>query len=363
MKKNNKMPEVDIELLRKFFQKRCDQGEKELIRSWFSDLRYEGKLKNLVGEHWEEIALESPDYDLDTDRLLDKLHHEIHLDAYKKSLNVPFYSKVYRQLSRIAAILLLPLLVISSLYFLSGGRFVAKGEKSIYAEIHSPLAARTRFELPDGSTGWLNSGSSLKFPVKFSGTQRKVELSGEGFFDVATDSNRPFVVNASDINVMALGTRFNVLAYPDDEAFEVTLESGKVVVEKTREHGEPVKLAELKPDHQLAISTITGNVNVKKVMPAKYTSWKEGKLVFRNDPMYNVVKRISRWYNVEINLKDKEMESYTFRATFENEAFSEVLKLLKASSPIDYVEHEREMLSDGTFTKRRVTLFLKPGKK
>ena len=359
-KENKTEPEVNIELIKKFLQKKCNHDEHEIVLDWFTSIRYERKLKNIIREHWDEIQLESPDYDLDTDRFLDKLHHLIHLDSYKKSCNVPFYRKAYRQLSKIAAVLLLPVLVISTWYFITDGRFFSKEEKAIYAEIFSPLSARTRFELPDGSTGWLNSGSTLKFPVKFYGSQRKVELSGEGFFDVVKDSKRPFVVSVCDIDIVALGTRFNVLAYPDDETCEITLESGKVVVEKIRKSGEPVKLAKLQPDHQLVISNETNYTGIKKVETEKYTSWKEGKLVLRNDPMNEVVKRINRWYNVEIDLKDKELENYTFRATFEDETINDVMTLLKISSPIDFVEHKREMMSDGTYAKRKITFFLKP---
>jgi len=358
-KENKEKSGVDINLLKKFIQKKCNPDEHELVLNWFTDFRYERKLKYIVNEHWDEIELESPEYDLDTNRFLDKLHHLIHLDSYKKSCNVPFYRKAYRQLSKIAAVLLIPVLIISACYFLTDRRFFVKEEKTIYAEIYSPLAARTRFELPDGSTVWLNSGSKLKFPVKFRGTQREVKLTGEGFFNVVKDSQKPFVVKTGNINIKALGTTFNVLAYPDDKICEVTLESGKVVVGKIRDSGEPVKLAELQPDHQLTVSKETGIIDTKEVFTEKYTSWKEGKLIFRNDPMKEVVKRISRWYNVEIELKDKELEMYRYRATFENETFSEVLKLLKLTSPIDYVEHKREMLCDGTFTKKKIILFLK----
>lgn len=363
MNKNDNKPEVDIKLIRKFLEKKCAPEERELILNWFTDIRYENKLKHIISEHWDEVELESSDYDLDTNRILDKLHHFIHLDSYKKSRDLPFYRKAYQQLSKIAAVLLLPVLVISTWYFLTDGRFFANEEKTIYAEIYSPLAARTRFELPDGTTGWLNSGSTLKFPVKFRGTQREVKLSGEGFFDVVKDSERPFVVKTCNIEIKALGTRFNVLAYPDDETCEITLESGKVIIEKTRESGEPVKLAELQPNHQIVISRRTYKSEVSEVATEKYTSWKEGKLVLRNDPMIKVVKRIGRWYNVEITLKDKELESYRYRATFEDETFSEILKLLKLTSPIDYIEHKREILRDGTFTKKKITLFLilKPG--
>jgi len=360
---NKTEQEVDIKLIKKFLQKKCNHNEHELVLNWFTHIRYERKLKYIIREHWDEIELESSDYDLDTNRFLDKLHHLIHLDSYKKSHNLPFYSKVYQQFSKIAAILLLPVLIISAWYFLTDGQFFTKEEKTIYAEIFAPLAARTRFELPDGSTGWLNSGSTLKFPVKFYGAQRKVELSGEGFFNVVKDPEKPFLVKTSDINIIALGTKFNVLAYPDDKIYEVTLESGKVVVEKISGSGESVKLVELEPDHQLVISRKTGILDTREVVAERYSSWKEGKLILRNDPMSEVVKRIGRWYNVEIDLKDKELESYRYRATFENETFSEVLKLLKLTSPIDYVEQEREMSPDGTFTKKKIIFFIKPGYK
>ena len=359
--KNKAEPEVDIKLIKKFLHKKCNHNEHELVLNWFTHFKYERKLKHIIREHWDEIELESRDYDLDTNRFLDKLHHLIHLDSYKKSRSQPFYRKVYQKFSKIAAVLLLPVLIISTWYFLTDGRFFAQEEKTIYAEIYSPLAARTRFELPDGSTCWLNSGSTLKFPVKFRGAQREVKLTGEGFFNVVKDPENPFVVKTSYMNITALGTRFNVLAYPDDETCEITLESGKVVVEKIRESGEPVKLMELQPNHQLVISRKTGIIDTKEVVAEKYTSWKDGKLVFRNDLMNEVVKRIGRWYNVEIDLKDKELESYRYRATFENETFSEVLKLLKLTSPIDYVEQKREMLPDGTFTKKEIIFFLKPG--
>lgn len=359
-KKDNK-PEVNINLIRKNLQKKCTHKERELISKWFTDIRYERKLKYIIREHWDEIELESPDYDMDSDRLLDKLHHLINLDTYSKSRKLPFYRKAYQQLSKIAAVLLLPILVISAWYFMTNGQLFAKEEKTNYVEIFSPLAARTRFELPDGTIGWLNSGSTLKFPVRFKGKQREVVLSGEGFFKVMKDPEKPFIVKTSNMDIKALGTSFNVLAYPDDETCEITLESGKVIIEKTMENGKSSKLVELQPNHQVVISKKTYKSVVREVSPSKYTSWKEGKLVFRNDPMNLVVKKIGRWYNVNINLQDKDLESYRFRATFEDETFTEVMKLLKLTSPIDYVEHQREMMPDGTFTKKKITLFIKPG--
>ncbi|MFO7853475.1 MAG: FecR family protein [Bacteroidota bacterium] len=357
--KPKKEQEVDIKLIKKFLNKKCTPNEHESVLKWFTQIRYERKLKNIIREHWNEFKLESPDYKVDTNPLLDKLHHFIHLDSYKKSRNLSLQRKVFKQLRNIAAVLFLPVLIFSASYFLTGRGLFTKVEKTIYAEIYSPPSARTSFELSDGSTGWLNSGSTLKFPVRFKGKTREVRLKGEGFFNVVKDPENPFVVKTSDLNIKALGTRFNVWAYPDDKSSEVTLESGKVIVEKVRENGGILNYLELQPGHHLTISQ-KGFVK-RTVETEKYTSWKEGKLILRNDPMSEVVKRIGRWYNVEIKLRDKELENYRYRATFEEENFREVLKLLKLTSPIDYVEEERELLPDGTFTRKKITLFIKQG--
>ncbi len=93
--------------------------------------------------------------------------------------------------------------------------------------------------------------------------------------------------------------------------------------------------------------------------PYRYISWKDGKLIFRNDRMIDVVQKISQYYNVELELRDEELTSYRYRATFDNESLDEILTMLKLSSPIDYYEEERSLKADGTFTKRKIVIFSK----
>ncbi len=171
----------------------------------------------------------------------------------------------------------------------------------------------------------------------------------------------PFVVKVREMEIVALGTEFNVSCYPDDETCAVTLEKGKVIVKRTTESRELQRLAELLPGQHIIIPCKTDKVKVNEVVTDKYTSWKEGKMVFRNDPMNEVVKRLGRLYNVEFILQGEALLDYRYRATFVDETLDEVLKLLKLSSPIDYVEQKREMLPDGSFTKKKITFFLKPG--
>ena len=351
---------INTEILKKYFKQKCDPGEKENVKNCLSDPKCERQLKYLVREHWNEIEINPPDNYVDSDRILDKIHHILHTKEWEEVQKKSFLRKIYNGFSKIAAILILPILIFSC-WFIIGKTSSSEVDKISYAEIFSPPGSRTNFELPDGSTGWLNSGSTLKFPVKFRGSSRKVSLTGEGYFDVIKNSKKPFVVMAGNIEVMALGTRFNVLYYLDDKTIDITLESGKVVINAICKNKKVVRITELEPDQQAVIQKETMKFQKRKVASQNYTAWKQGMLIFRNDPMNDLIKKIERWYNVEITLKDKEIEGYRYRATFEDETLNEVLTLIKLTSPVDFVQAKRVKLPDGRFSKKEITLFIKPG--
>lgn len=355
-----KQQDINKELLNKYFGHKCTPEEKEKVRNWFDEPYLERKLKYMLRDQWEEIDPNTQETNVDSGRILDMIHHKLHKKEWKNVYNRSFLHKFYDKFSRIAAILILPVIIFSGWYIIYKTS-ASKAEKINYAEIFSPLGARTHFELPDGSGGWLNSGSTLKFPVKFHGPERKVLLKGEGYFDVIKNPKRPFVVKTGDIEVMALGTRFNVLNYPDDKFMDITLESGMVAVNNIYNNKKVFRLTELTPEEQVSINKVSKKFNKRKVVSQNYTAWKQGMLIFRNDPMDVVVKRLERWYNAEIIIKDKKIESYRYRATFEDETLEEVLKLLKLSSPIDYIKAKRKKLPDGSFSKKKITLFIKPG--
>lgn len=349
---------MDELVIRRYFRGECSVDERELVVDYLSDPRYASEAKSLLHKHWDAVDMDSAGFDVETDHILGKVHHLIHLQANKRAMTRPFLTRVYNQYSKVAALILLPLLLLSAWLISSLGLFQTIDDQ-VFVEVIAPPAARTHFTLPDGSGCWLNSGSTLRYPVAFNRFNRKVTLSGEGFFEVVSNSRKPFVVNICDMEIIAIGTSFNVLYYPEDNGCEITLETGKLVIEKNDKNGKPVRVAELDPDHRIVMDR-GGQIEVmEKVATWKYTSWKEGKLVFRNEPMLSVIKRMGRWYNIDIQLRDKELESYRYRMTFENETISEVLEMLKLTSPIDYIEHERETLQDGTYSQKKITLFLR----
>ncbi len=360
MNNKDKTESISTELLQKYFNQKCDDSEKEIVHGWYNDIKSEKTLKSKLRDQWGETALEPTGCEVDSNRIFNKICRNIHTKEREKEHNKPLYQKFYNTFSKIAAIIILPVLIFSGWYFVKSGIISNNEENISYAEIFSPLGARSHFELPDGSTGWLNSGSTLKFPVKFRGQVRKVSLSGEGYFDVVKNSKKPFVVKTGDIEVMALGTKFNVLTYPDDKTTNITLESGKVVINAICKNKKVVRITELEPDQQTIIKNESMKFQKRKVDSKNYTSWKQGILKFRNEPMNEVIERLERWYNVEIVLMDKELENYKYRATFEDETLNEVLSLIKLTSPVDFKQDKRVKLPDGSFTKKKIRMFIKP---
>jgi ferric-dicitrate binding protein FerR (iron transport regulator) len=350
---------IEITLLKKFFNKECTTQEQEIVINWFVDEAYAQKLNNVLKKHWDELEYNSNELDAATERVLNKIHHQINLEKLDAEQNKSIFKKAVFYYSKIAAVLLIPVLLYT-LYTSFGGEIVViENQQMAKVEILSPLGARTHFTLPDGSSGWLNSGSTLEFPAKFTGAERNLKLIGEAWFDVVKNPDIPFVVNAQGVDVIALGTKFNVLAYPDSKSVDVTLESGIVVVKRKSGFTKKV-IAELKPGDQVRIS------KEKKVIPTKdikvetknYTSWRQGRLVIRNEPMSDIAKRLERWYNVKITIQNKEIEEYLYRATFQDETIDEVLNYLKLTSPIEYKIKKRVANSDEALVQKEIEIYL-----
>ncbi|WP_372932186.1 FecR family protein [Mariniphaga sediminis] len=204
-------------------------------------------------------------------------------------------------------------------------------QAAIQQKITAPHGARTQFTLPDSSLVWLNCGSELLFPSHFE-DKRQISLTGEAYFEVKKGKS-PFVVSTVYGDVEVKGTSFNVKAYQDD-FFETTLVKGKVNVLTEKGNG-----AALRPGYQ-AVYTPTG-FKVDKVETELYTSWTEGRLIFRKESLPQMAKRLGRWYNIKIELDDdKRLEDIYYTATIEMESFSEVLNLLKVTASVDYTWDE-----------------------
>lgn len=197
--------------------------------------------------------------------------------------------------------------------------------KLVYNTLMIPYGKRFEIALSDGTTVHLNAGSSMRYPVKFlNGKKRQVFLEGEAFFDVSTDKEHPFIVSTPEMDVTVLGTEFNVTAYPEDTYINTVLVEGEVNLSNTSDKQSDT-VVQLRPGHKAEWDTYSGKAKVEKVDTDVYTSWVSGRLVLKNLPFKNIVKKLERRYNVKIKNNYAELDDQVFTASFDIETIDEVL--------------------------------------
>ncbi len=329
-----------------------DLSEKEcaIIDKWRNE-SFENEEQYLrFLESWEALPLLQEMEQFNSFEALKKVHTRLNHTDSSKWLNI---------MRLVAAIFLLPLICYSGyVTFQNISLKKMMTEHVVMQTISSCQGMVSKFILADGTKVWLNSGSELQFPTRFAGDFREVKLKGEAYFEVVKNKNQPFRVNACDLSVEVLGTSFDVANYKNEKMTEVVLVEGKVRL--MVKDGDKLKgRGTLNCGHRGVYCEETGKIWTEKVSVDKYISWRDGNLIFRDDKMEEVVKRLSRWFNVEIIINDPEIKSYIYKATFRNENLIQVLNLLKISAPIDFRITERKALKNGEFTKQKVYLMKK----
>lgn len=228
-----------------------------------------------------------------------------------------------------------------------------------FVTVQTNAGMRTSLHLPDGTLVYLNSASKLVYPVPFDQKERKVLLEGEGYFEVISDPEHPFIVSVAKdkMRIKALGTRFNVNAYPDEQEIYTTLVNGSVVLQFTDaskkitekqldNHHEYAynlisrnvveKERELVPQQKATCNPVTQKIGIQEVNTENEYMWKEGKLIFKDTPMPEVLSKLSNFYNVKFEVKNPLINSYPFTGTFDNKQLFQVLDYLELISRIDY---------------------------
>ncbi|SEW54308.1 FecR domain-containing protein [Chitinophaga arvensicola] len=191
-----------------------------------------------------------------------------------------------------------------------------------YNTLRVPRGGQFTIVLPDGTQAWLNSASSLRYPTAFSGGNRTVEMEGQGYFEVKQNAKQPFIVKVNSMEVQVLGTSFDIMAYPDEEAVKTTLLTGAVKVR----WGKAEKL--LHPGEQAAVDNSTGEMSVRATDVAGVTAWKTGFFEFDNANINVIMRQLARWYDIEIDTRNADNRLFGGRIN-RNLPLSEMLKLLE----------------------------------
>lgn len=222
-------------------------------------------------------------------------------------------------------------------------------------EVVANKASKTKLVLPDGTIAWLNSGSKLTYGNWVNQATREVVLIGEGYFDVARNPDKPFIIHTSVLDVKVLGTRFNLKAYPDEATTETSLLHGSVEVVL---HKQPGKVIRLVPNQKLVVqnalaqlpakAVATEQVAAAEILPLKTvqiggapsllveTSWVSNKLVFVDEPFADIARKMERWYDIRIVFNNPQAQELRLTGSFENESLSQALEALRFIADFRY---------------------------
>jgi transmembrane sensor len=213
-----------------------------------------------------------------------------------------------------------------------------------YNIIETPPGGQYQIILPDGSKVWLNSSSYLRYPVRFIGNERRVDISGEAYFEVAHNSSMPFrVINKNQI-VEVLGTHFNIMAYPDENSTNTTLLEGSIkIIEKN-------KSKIISPGQQSRVKN--GEINVASVDVTEVTAWKDGYFMFKNEDIQSIMRQLSRWYNLQVEFQGYFPEKVFGAKISRTRNVSEVLELLESTGSI----HFKIITGDAQGRERRIVV-------
>ena len=246
---------------------------------------------------------------------------------------------------QVAAILLLPLLILSAYLYFKPASQIAE----TYQELFTPYGTWSVVNLPDGSKVWLNANSELRYPSDFNADTRTVELTGQGYFEVTKNAHKPFIVKADkDYSVEVLGTSFNVSAYKDESMIETTLVEGSVKLNVVSGGKRMTQM--LKPNEKAEYQKGADKIKVFDVNTEYDTAWKNGEIIFRNHPMDKVLKTLERHYHVVFEVKDNEILKSIITARFKDEQLPQVLEYLKLASGIQYAIHKPTVKDSGSGT-------------
>ena len=302
------------------------------------------ELKAILTAYWEKA--ETAHVDVPTNKLLERLKAKI--GNTELSLQANSRHKTLYTFMRYAAVVMITVgLTWFAKDFTKNSpelAFLQKAQDLRQNEVSVLYGSKSKITLPDGSTVNLNSGSVLRYPAQFDNENRKVSIEGEAYFDVKKDPNHPFLVRTNGVTVRVLGTKFNVKSYPDEKTVETTLVTGKVeLYSNNQEINDKNRLMVLAPNQQAVFEVQKGkkdsiismvhnqNIDVNPII-----SWKDNRLMFRDEKFVDLAQKLERWYNVDIQINDQKLQNTPFSGVFVKETVEQSLNALRLATPFKY---------------------------
>jgi transmembrane sensor len=347
------------ELMLRCLQGRADNKEYEIAYRWINADKSNCEYYESLRDAWIVAGIVKQKSEYDCRRIWARI-------ARRTGIRVISFPEITAGWSRIAAVVIIAFICGVVTYhllyeFLPFTRTFGESEFVVEA----PLGAKSRIVLSDSTKVWLNAGSTLKYSTGYNASERDVYLTGEGYFEVASNKKLPFRVHASDLVIHAIGTEFNVKAYPEEGKVETTLVSGMVSLERKTDEGQLERVL-LRPNQRVSITPGERRIDVARVTPDDqvedikpvpqperkklqekiaiepviktevYTSWKDKRFIFESERMADLVVKLERIYDVRISFEDEELKDYRLTGALEQETLEQLLDAIRLTIPIDF---------------------------
>ena len=336
-------------LINKFLAGEISDSELDLFKSWLTESCDNRKEFDEKNEIWQKTNLQAKhEYNAEKGwkNILNNLNHSSisHKKQVANNQIVVFRKNIFRSIAIAASV--------AFLIALGGVLHDVIKQKptlainSAVTKIQTLEGERATITLPDSTQVTINSETVVKYSSDFNVNDRKIWLSGEAYFDVATNVDKPLHVYLDNITVIATGTKFNIYSYGSENRVETTLEEGSVQVEISGKD-----IIHLSPGQQAIYFTNNNNAIVNNVTTESFTSWKENKLRLNDTPFEETLRNIARRYNVVFEIQDTRLFELKYTATFIDESIEDVMQMLKTVSPIRYKIINRTTASDKVYIK------------
>ena len=323
------------ELVSKLLTEGLGKAECEELDAWMSRSDENRRYVMQCQEVWFSAIAEEESKRYDASKAYAAFHERIAESQRKEEKRSFLVKTFYRYAAVVAA------LVLVAIFSYRSGETNLK--QSLAAmEVEVPLGSQSKLRLPDGTLVVLNAGSRIAYPQDFGVDSRRVELEGEGYFEVEHDAKKPFYVCSENLQVKVLGTKFNFRDYPDDEQAVVSLLEGKVALDNLMREEEELTLL---PDERVVLDKRAGQMKKKIGRKEQVAAWTKGRLSFDEVPLGEVAKILERSYDVRIHFADEVLRSYRFYGNFSRtgQSLEDILEALEKTGKVHYTVSDREI--------------------
>ncbi|WP_372634378.1 FecR family protein [Fodinibius sp.] len=337
--------EYKWKVIQRYVSGRCSASEQRKVEGWMENDPTTRKLVEEVEQIWSLTPEE--DFEVSVKDAWDRFQVREVRKQTSRQRNDRQHYQMGVLVRAAAAILLMAFIGWFSWQYIDESNIetVSSISQVEMQSVNTENGERAQLTFSDGTVITLNAASSLKYPKAFQEAKREIKLKGEAYFEVASNTEKPFVVHVNNVEVEVVGTKFNVRAWEEDSEVSVGVREGKVAVNSVSEDHRQQKDRVLLTEGQYT-SVIEGKglTHVQNIDIEKHLLWINGGLYFDNTPFKNVFRQIEREFNVDITVEDKDILEVPFTSTFEDVKLEKILKVLSASMKMEYRKEEQNIM-------------------